>query len=512
MNRAKRIKFTFLATILLYLLAASTIWAQQVELVSVNSAGTGSGNSYSTVIQLNARVVSGGRFVAFASGANNLVAGVTGNVQNLYVRDVTIGSTVLATPDWQGNGGGNDHSLLFKLSGNGRYLVFLSDASNLVPNDTDGRRSLFLRDLQSNTTVQIKTAVPGTISLYQQDSIHISDDGNKVAFSTDGNNLGFPFDRNRMSDVFVYDTPSGIVTPVSVTTGGNETGNGPSFINAISNDGRYVAFTSQALNLISNPGSVARWNTYLRDQLAGSTKLVSVALDGHPSMGSSYSTNPGTFVSTDGRYVTFYGEGDDLVQSDTNGHPDVFQRDLWTGVTRMVSANFAGTNGGNQGIWQGFAVTSDGRFVAFVSHSTDLVADGTAGENCFVRDMQTGVTRLASRNVPALMNGEDPAAVKISPDGRYVAFNVYRFGNGFNTQMFLDDATASQTRQVGGPNADQTLGAMFLISFSDDGRFLLFYGDGALDPSDQNHANDVYLLRLNSNKKGGRSGGMGIHD
>jgi Tol biopolymer transport system component len=496
----------------LLLLAASTLNAQQFELVSVNSLGTGPGNNWSNVVQLNARVVAGDRFLAFASAANNLAAGVTGNVQNLYVRDLTTGTTVLATPDWQGQGGANDGSSLCELSGNGRYLAFLSDASNLVPNDTDGRRSLFLRDLQLNTTVQIKTAVPGIIGCRQQDSIHISDDGNKIAFSTDGYNLGLPFDRNRSEDVFVYDTPSGILTPVSLALGGNETGNGSSFINDISNDGRYVVFSSNARNLIADSGLFNNQNVYVRDLLTGTTKLVSVALNGRPSTGFNFTANQGAFVSADGRFVSFYAVCNNLLEAYTNFYPDIFQLDLWTGVTRIVLLNFACTTGGNQGIWEGFAASRDGRFVAFLSHSTDLVAGSSVGGNCFVRDMQTGVTRLASRNVPALMNGEDAAAVKISPDGRYVAFNVYHFGNGFNTQMFLDDATAKQTGQVGGPNADQTLGAMFLISSSDDSRFFLFYGDGALDPSNHNQVIDWYLLRLDSNKKGRRWEGFTIYE
>src|SRR5438477_983608 len=176
-------------------------------------------------------------------------------------------------------------------------------------------------------------------------------------------------------------------------------GNGDSWGPILSADGRFLLFSSAANNLVTTSNGNAlpvlvapHLNVFLRDRAAGTTTLVSVNLT---DTGGGNGDSIPTGISTNGRYACFESRASDLVPSDTNGVTDVFVRDLWSNTTALVSANLAGVPG--SGICRGSAMTPDGRYVAFVSAATNLVAGDTNGiPDVFVRDLQASTTALVS--------------------------------------------------------------------------------------------------------------------
>ena len=190
----------------------------------------------------------------------------------------------------------------------------------------------------------------------------------------------------------------------------------------VSANGRYVAFESLAGNLTLTPPARQTLgnyvNIYLRDLLTGETQLVSVNHAGSQG-GQGDSTNP--TISPDGRYVAFESDADDLVSGDSNGSTDVFVRDLQTGETKLVSARSDGQSG-NASSYNG-SMSPDGRYVVFESDATDLTSDDQNElTDVLRRDMQTGtVVRVSA-------GSEDPSGFgfssdpSMSDDGQTIAF------------------------------------------------------------------------------------------
>lgn len=201
-------------------------------------------------------------------------------------------------------------------------------------------------------------------------------------------------------------------------------GNGDSSLPLPSADGRFVLFTSVANNLViaSNnaaptvSGLLPPLNAYLRDRSNAVTTLISVNLAGtNGGNGDSYAVG----ISTNGHYVLFETSASDLIAGDTNNASDVVVRDLWAGTNILVSAATNGLTG--NGASDSAVMTPDGRYVAFVSAASNLVAGDTNGiRDVFVRDVVTGTTTLVS--VGAQMSQGSSEAPLITPDGRYVAF------------------------------------------------------------------------------------------
>jgi hypothetical protein len=166
----------------------------------------------------------------------------------------------------------------------------------------------------------------------------------------------------------------------------------------ISGNGRYVLFVSYATDLVAQPDLNSNRDIFVRDLVAGTTLVVTVRPDGTISNGLGSPVILDAYISTDGRFVTFTDDLDDLVPNDHNHRNDVFQRDLLTGITSIVSVNFMGISTGSDGIFFDFTVSPNGRHVAFLSTSSDLVPTEVTspGGDCFVRDMSAGITRNVS--------------------------------------------------------------------------------------------------------------------
>lgn len=287
---------------------------------------------------------------------------------------------------------GNGRSTVSAVSADGRYVVFESYAANLVRGpsgtDTNGAPNVFIHDGESGVTRRLSVGTSGQQANGGSYAPAISDDGRYVTFTSDASNL-VAGDTNGVSDVFVADTLLGDVRRVSVAASGTQ-GNGHSSDASISDDGRYVAFSSLAVNLVSGDTN-ARSDIFVRDLAAGTTRRVSVSSSNAQANGDSRSA----VVSGDGRYVAFASGATNLVTGDTNGVDDVFRVDLVGGDTIRVSV---GANGVQANAASSLpSISTSGMHIAFESVATNLVSlDTNDVQDAFVHDVAGALTSRVS--------------------------------------------------------------------------------------------------------------------
>ena len=327
-----------------------------------------------------------GRYVVFQSEASNLVPGDTNDRSDVFVHDRQTGVTERVSVDSSGNQG-NDTSYFGNLSGDGRYVVFLSHASNLVPGDTNGFQDVFVHDRQTGVTELVSVDSSGNQGnqesggYYDAATATISLDGRYVAFESSASNL-VAGDTNFVEDVFVHDRQTGVTQRVSVSSSGTQ-GNLRSIIPDISVDGRYVAFASDASNLVSIDLN-GTMDVFVYDRLTGAMDRASISSFG----GEGNSASNLGFVSGDGRFVAFESTATNLVAGDINGFGDVFVRDRLTGVTQLISKGNFGALGNGDSLSS--SISPDGRFVALTSEASTLVGGDTNDvPDAFLYDSQT---------------------------------------------------------------------------------------------------------------------------
>ena len=349
---------------------------------------------------------------------------------------------------------GNSASADPSTSSDGRYVAFKSFATNLVAGDTNGDADVFVHDRQTGATTRVSLHTDGTEGNLESNSPSISGDGRYIAFESFADSL-VDDDTNPFWDIFVHDRQTGITTRVSLHTDGTE-GDGPSFDPSISSDGRYVAFESDADNLVVSDNGFY-YDVYVHDRQTGTTTRVSDGLAGIQGNGHSYSPS----ISADGRYVAFESFAINLVAVDGNGTADVFVHDLQTGTTTRVSVASGGVegNGGSNSP----SISADGRYVAFGSDANNLVgADTNVKSDIFVHHWQTVTTTRVSVDSLGVQGNGDSNNPSISGDGRYVAFEslstnlVAGDGNGFS-DVFVHDRDADGNGTYDEPDAISTV-------------------------------------------------------
>ena len=341
--------------------------AGSTELVSVSADGSSGGDSESS----RGRISADGHYVAFFSRAANLVTDDTNGTTQIYVRDMQTGETVLASTDSNG-AAGDAVSFNPAISADGSLVAFVSSASNLIAEDTGGKSQVYLHNFISGETTLMSANLSGnpqnqnTVSA----AIGMSDDGRYIVFSSNATDL--VANDSGQEDVFVRDTVNNTTVRVSVDSDGNQ-GNQESgdYMTAISADGRYVAFSSYTSNLV--PGT--NGGIYVHDLVTGLTTIASIATDG--TLPDQLTDGYGVSISADGRFVTFDSFADNLVADDTNAQTDSFVHDMRTGITTRISANAAGEQG--NGYSSKPSISSDGGFIMFASSATNLVTDVTDG-------------------------------------------------------------------------------------------------------------------------------------
>jgi TolB protein len=444
------------------------VW-NETTLVSRQSASAGgaggTGGSSKAAISAN------GRYVAFASDSNNLSDVDNDGFSNVFVRDTRAGETTLVSRRSAGEGGAGADAVSFNasISADGRYVAFASDADNLSGSDSDAELGVdvFVRDLETHTTTLVsrQTSQGGAGGDEFSNFPSISADGRYVTFVSDADNLSTA-DVEEVVDVFVRDLQSNTTTLVSRQSGpGGAGADDVSSFPAISPDGRYVAFQSSADNLSTADNNAVR-NIYVRDLQSNTTTLVS--RQSGPGGAGADGASSEAAISADGRYVAFQSDADNLSAADDNRFTNLFVRDLQSSAMTLVSRQSAGQGGAPADGISGFpAISADGRYVAFQSDADNLSGGDAVVRDVFVRDLDANETSLISRqSANAGGAGGDGSSflAAISADGRFVAFdsgadNLDSASDDVFTNVFLSsrvdppglDLSGKKTQKLGKP-------------------------------------------------------------
>jgi Tol biopolymer transport system component len=396
---------------------------------------------------------------------------------------------------------GNANSGLARASADGRIVAFQSDASNLVPGDTNGVMDIFVRDRQARTTTRVSVDSAGREGDGASFLGAVSADGRFVAFGSHADNLVVG-DRDFESDVFVHDRLTGVTELVSVNSAGQQQ-NGTSAGMDISADGRFVAFVSFASNLV--PGDTnGQGDVFVRDRLAGTTGRVSLTSTGGQQNGPAGSLVSSVGINGDGRFVAFDSFASNLVSDDTNGTTDVFVRDRATGVTERADVSSAEAQAQGGALLE--ATSDDGSAILFDSGAPNLVPGDTNDPNqpdVFVRDLAVGQTERVSVGVGGVQANAVSFGAAISADGRVVAFSsdasnlVAGDTNGF-FDAFVHDRIASTTTRISlsGTGA-QGNGGSGASAITADGTLVIFEsGASNLVAGDANDASDIFARQV----------------
>ena len=431
--------------------------------VSLDNATPANGLSDSPVVSAD------GRFVAFISNGTNLVANTLAGDRHIYRRDLQAGTTQLIDADGNGVGMGVDPAAVPAMSADGSVVVF--DSANLLSDNRHVVHDVFMRNVAAGTNSLISASHPALPS-QTPDGITgftpsgVSTNGRFVAFYSDADNL-VPNDTNGCRDVFVRDRIAGVNLLASINTNGNASGDGISTDPAISADGRYIAFTSGADNLVANDTNRTQ-DVFLRDLLAGTTVLVSVSTDGvHPGNGDSFSPA----ISADGRHVLFHSQASNLAAgSFGSGVENLFCRDLQTATTYALTAASSGI-----GVYSA-AMTPDGQSVAFIGTAPEI-----AGTQLYVWNASS--TARTHTNSVMIGSGTFPV-VAISANGQKVAYLA-----GSPLSLFAADVVAHTVATV---NNNGIFLSHAGLRLSNNGRLLTCASTSSTSTTNQN----VYLYDL----------------
>ena len=414
--------------ILLLLLSLALLYgsaAAQVERISLADDG-----SQANAGSYRAAISDDGSVIAFQSNADNLMAGDTNGWVDVFVRDLGAASTEIASLQPDGSET-QSYSKAASISGDGRLVVYESRPGGVtsvsVFDRDDGTVEHILPSTQNDQpvaplTARIEPAISGNgqfIAFRTKDTLQVlfpasirpvNDDSNttfdvfmydrqtqptptvqrvsrlsndnqldadsrRPALSLDGRFVAFMTyselfsgDGNNRPDIVVRDRDTGLLDVISLTPGGT-TGNGNSFDPSISGDGRFVAFRSEADDLV--PGdSNGRWDIFVRDRVAGTTEIVSVSSTGAQADHHSAETS----ISDDGRFVAFRSTASNLVPDDANNRADIFVHDRDTGQTVRVGQPPGDEANGHSA---NPVISGDGAWIAFESDATNLVVDDT---------------------------------------------------------------------------------------------------------------------------------------
>lgn len=488
-----------------------------VDLLSARNAAaplSPTGNADSAVIAMSPD----GRFVLLSSTACDLVTNDNARwTVDVFVRDRVANRTVLASPSCQVTGGAEGDSIAVGISTNGRYALFESLAADHVVNDTNGVNDVFVRDLQTQTTLLVSVATNGAVGSGGSSNAVMTPDGRFVAFVSSASNL-VAGDTNGGPDLFLRDLQNQTTTMVSV---GATNMNGKFGSPVITPDGRWVAFFSNARGMVVGITNISQGEIYLRDMTTGAMLWPSSNAIGLVRSVMTFNSVPvptHPVISADGRYVAFSSGWTNgpfappngttpsvaILQFDattltttiaaTNGlPPSVFDDEIFgpemtpdgqyiayaARVTNGVSAfcslrrwdRATGTNVLVSGTTNGVVVTnsmslapvfsSDGRYLVFVSDAPGLVTNQlAAGPHIYRRDLVANTTELVDVGLAGSgLNADhlfEPA--QVSPDGRLIAFSSYDGDlvvddTNGGVDAFIRDATTGTTELVSKRNA-----------------------------------------------------------
>jgi Tol biopolymer transport system component len=384
---------------------------------------------------------------AATTGITSLVSiasdGQQGNADSGLVRIKAVPGNYIAIPP--------------AISGDGRYIAFVSDASNLAPNASLGRTGIYVRDRLTDQTVRVTEAQDGTEANYDSSNPAMSASGRFIAFSSAASNL-LPDTWNGWSQVYLHDQQTGQLTLISKDSSGNPL-TGGAFVLALSGDGRYAALrvnsyyspslvlydivTASTVITISQdpqaaslsfdgrylafmtssdllPGGQDSYDVYRFDRVAGTTQRVSVSSSGVA--GDSTSGDPA--ISADGRYVAFASSASNLAPCLGSCYQDIFVHDCDTGNTYRILVGLDGLSANESSFSP--SISADGRYIAFMSHASNLVpGNRMAFYDLFVIDRTTGAISRISEAYDDTPSDGDSHMPRMSGDGRFVAYDSF---------------------------------------------------------------------------------------
>ncbi len=399
------------AALVLMLLPAAGAQAQSgvFDRLSVSSAGAqGDGGSFAPATSAD------GSVTAFVSYASNLVAHDGNGRCDTFVRDARSGTTTRVSL----TGGGGESADGFQcgspaISGDGRYVVFLSDATDLVPGDANGQLDVFVRDRQASTTRRVSVSTAGGESDGNSFEPAISADGRFVAFTSGATNL-VEGEFLSGSHVYVHELATGRTEWVSRQE--PQGTSGPSYQPSLSADGRYVAFASQSA-LVADDTNL-RADVFVLDRSSAALSRVSVAGDGSQAENVRRGSEDPA-ISADGRRVAFTSDARDLVAGIDRFDVQVYVRDRTDGTTTLASVNAAGDEAvGDDSLAP--SISADGRYVAFHSGANNLYPGHVFDTiDVVVRDTVDGRTKAMT---VGRAGGDYSLTPSLSADGSWVAF------------------------------------------------------------------------------------------
>lgn len=506
-----------------------------VQLVSVNAAGTAAGNGQSSARHMSAD----GNVVVFQSAASNIdPLGIDkSSGDDLYARNLAAGTTELVSINASGTSGSNTSFTSVNTSNDGRFVVFATSAKNLHATDQNNNSDVFVRDLDSNTSLwtsngfsfadnatisaggNVVMFTVGFVSLYAYDIasqttslvtvnsagtggvnhetwlMDISADGNLVLFASRATNV-HPLDTDQSLDLYLRNRAANTTKLLTINAQGNDNVGLEAGIGyqtgsaAMAIDGSVVYFSTPSEDVVAGD-----WNfgldVFAYEVSDAEVQLVSRAAPGLDSLTASGSSAvSGSAVSGDGRYVVFASQAVNLVSGILMPHDvqNVYRYDRVTGVVALVSVNVAGTGGGDRDSFEP-SISADGNVIAFTSQATNLHANDTNFQNdVFARNMATGTTYLLTSQ----STSETGSSPVVSADGNVVAFlanDIWAFNLTTGTAQRV-----SVDRENGQEGANATVSSPKL---SADGRIVVFHTAASnLHPLDTNGIIDVYARDL----------------
>ena len=402
-----------MAVFALMMTAGLVAEGQVIERISVSSSEA-EADGDSNVSGGRRAVSADGRFVVFESTASNLVSDDFNTSRDIFLRDRWTGTTARVNLSKTG-GDAWGESWDPSITPDGRYVVFASSAGNLVPDDHNGERDVFVRDIQIGQTFRVSVDMNGLDANGDSYSPSISDDGTRVAFGSEARDL-VPGATSWNPDVYLRDLDLGETWYVSVGHDGTP-GDANSWGATISPEGGHVAFITGASNLVAGE-TYTGVEVMIREIGLDLTTLVTVAHDGGDSDDRSGLPSP----SGDGSHVAFYGRATNLVDDDTNSEDDVFVRSIPGGVTERVNLSTDGEQTVDLGSSHP-AISYFARYVTFLSDAPNLVDDDANGVgDIFGRDRLLGVTTRLNLNAAGEESDDYSSNPMITPSGRYVVF------------------------------------------------------------------------------------------
>jgi Tol biopolymer transport system component len=377
------------------------------------------------------------------------------------------------------------------ISANGKLVAFGSLADDLVPNDTNGANDVFVENLATGKIERVSVGSNGREGSGLSYGPALSANGRFVAFTSYAGDL-VRGDTNHSTDIFVHDRQTGMTRRVSVRSDGTDV-RGDSRLATISGDGQLVAFQSDGAKLVKHDTNEAD-DVFVHNSATGTTKRVSVSTDGDE--GLYYSRTP--HMSRDGRFVSFYSVSPNLTAHDTNGFDDIFVRNIERKTTHLVSLGNHEQQGKQPS--DGSFMSADGRYVAFVSDAGNLVkGDTNHAFDVFVRDRKSKTTVRASVGQGGAEGNDNSFASGISADGRRVLFfsqsSNWLSGDTDTQDVFVRNIKNESTRWVSvGLGGELANASCYTGGISGSGDSVVFASEATnLVPDDTNGFADIFI-------------------